>query len=92
MDLKGCKFSKILRGWKVYELLKVCWWKISVPIVFNSFPTSLPLLYHLKTSENQPFSDVSKGQGTRTLVENRWISGLKSPPEIFPATLFFEDG
>ena len=41
----------------------------------NPFPTNVPLLYPLKTSENRRFSDVFGGGGggyrNGTLVENR---------------------
>ena len=40
----------------------------------NTFSTNVPLLYPLKTLENQRFSDVFKGCRSGTLVEN----GLKT--------------
>ena len=47
--------------------------------VLNPFSTNVSLLYPLKTSENLWFSDVFRGYGSGTLVENglkRWL--LKS--------------
>ena len=38
--------------------------------LFNPFLTNLPLLYLLETSENRRFSDVFRGYGSETLVEN----------------------
>ena len=37
---------------------------------FNPFLTNVSLLYPLKTSENQLFSDVFRGYRSGTLVEN----------------------
>ena len=39
----------------------------------NPFPTNVPILYALKTSENCRFSDVFRGYRSGTLVKN----GLK---------------
>ena len=38
--------------------------------LLNPFSTNVPLLYPLKTSENQRFSDVFRGYRSGTLVEN----------------------
>ena len=38
--------------------------------VFNPFSTSVPILYPLKTSENQRFSDVFREYRSGALVEN----------------------
>ena len=40
---------------------------------FNPFSTNVPLLYPSKTSENRTFSDVFRGYGIGTLVENGLI-------------------
>ena len=36
----------------------------------NPFSTNVPLLYPLKTSESQRFSDVFRGYGSVSLIEN----------------------
>ena len=40
---------------------------------FNPFSKNVPLLYPLKTSENEKFSDVFRGGRSGTLVENGLI-------------------
>ena len=45
---------------------------------------NVPLLYPLKTSENQKFSDVFRGHRSGALVEN----GLK-PDSLLPKKFFF---
>ena len=42
-------------------------------MISNPFPTSVPLLYLLKTSGNFRFSDVFRGYRNGTLVENGLI-------------------
>ena len=40
-------------------------------LILNPFPTNVPLLCPLKTSENRRFSDVFRGHRSGALVENR---------------------
>ena len=44
--------------------------KIFVRIVFNPFLANIPILYHLKTPENQRFSGVFRGYKMETLARN----------------------
>ena len=44
----------------------------------SRFSTNVPLLYPLKTSENQRFSDVFRGYRSGTLIENELNFGYVS--------------
>ena len=76
------QFSSFFQGIKVFSI-KLFWWctltKMRSQNILqnavlwnrlNPFSTNVPLLYPLKTSENLWFSDVFRGYGSGTLVEN----------------------
>ena len=58
--------------------------------LLSLFSTSVPLLYPLKTSKNLRFSDVFRGYGSGTLVENE-LKPIRYNALSTPKSIFFHD-
>ena len=55
---------------RIVNYMKYFYLKLYFLKLINPFSTNAPLLYPLKTSENQGSSDVFRGYRSRILIEN----------------------